>query len=193
MVYPNGCVKVNRMNEQNDEQIIDRKKNFFKLSQGEYIAAEKLELLYSQSPLVNQIFIYGDSRRSFLVSIVVADEDGVKAWAKQNSIDKSFEELCDSAELKAAMKADFDRIVKEQGLKGFERIRDFKIEKDQWTDENGLLTPTFKLKRPFVQKAYFTLYIWFDSVDSKRNLMLYMKPILNSLIRRYQIRFVCFI
>ena len=117
---------------------------------------------------------------------MVADEDGVKAWAKQNSIDKSFEELCDSAELKAAMKADFDRIVKEQGLKGFERIRDFKIEKEPWTDENGLLTPTFKLKRPFVQKAYFTLFIWFNSVDSKRSLMLYMKQILNSLIRRYQ-------
>ena len=110
-------------------------------------------MIYSQSSFVSQLFIYGDSRRSFLVAIVVADENAVKTWAQQNMIDKSFDECCKSEELKAALKIDFARIFKESGLKGFERIVDFKIEKDQWTVENGLLTPTFKLKRPFVQKA----------------------------------------
>ena len=110
-------------------------------------------MMYSQSPLVNQIFVYGDSRRSFLVAIVVPDEAGVKEWAKQNLVEKSFEELCGSEELKAALKVEFARIVKEKGMKGFERIVDFKVEKEQWTVENGMLTPTFKMKRPFVQKA----------------------------------------
>ena len=118
------------------------------------MAAEKLEIIYGNCPLVSQIFVYGDSRRSFLVAIVVAEPSGVMAWAKNNGLkDKTFEERVKSAELKQAMREDFARLMKENGLKGFERIVDFKIEKDQWTTENGLLTPTFKLKRLFVQKA----------------------------------------
>ena len=119
------------------------------------MAAEKLEIIYGQCPMVSQIFVYGDSVRSFLVAIVVADESGVMMWAKEHGLaDKSFEELCDSEELKKGMKEEFARLVKENGLKGFERIVDFKIEKEQWTTENGLLTPTFKLKRTVVQKEF---------------------------------------
>lgn len=73
LIYPNGSAK-----------IIDRSKNIFKLSQGEYIAPEKLENIYSLSPLIAQSFIYGDSLRSCTVGIIVPHTDKVKKWAHEN-------------------------------------------------------------------------------------------------------------
>ena len=64
-------------------KIIDRKNNFFKLSQGEFIAAEKLENVYAVSPYVSQIFVYGDGMRDFLVAIIVPDEAYIFIRAKE--------------------------------------------------------------------------------------------------------------
>lgn len=70
MVLPNGAVK-----------IIDRAKNIFKLSQGEYIAPEKLENIYVQSEWVAQSWMYGDSLRDNIIGIVVVDPDRLAKYA----------------------------------------------------------------------------------------------------------------
>ncbi|CAF1477915.1 unnamed protein product, partial [Didymodactylos carnosus] len=67
-------------------KIVDRKKNILKLSQGEYIAPEKIENVYSRSSFVNQIYIYGNSYQNFPVALVVLDDDYVQKWIKDKNI-----------------------------------------------------------------------------------------------------------
>lgn len=139
-------------------QIIDRKKNLFKLSQGEYVAPEKIENILIRSPLIAQCFVHGDSFQNYLVAIVHPDELPVKHWAESYDNPKlanaSFEELCKTSELKKAIMADIDRHSHEEGLKGFEMVKNIYLEPKPFTVEEGFMTPTFKLKRKNVRDAY---------------------------------------
>lgn len=75
LLYPNGTFK-----------IIDRVKNIFKLSQGEYIAPEKLENIFVLSKYIAQSMVYGDSLKSCTVAIVVPEEDVARKWAEQHGL-----------------------------------------------------------------------------------------------------------
>ncbi|VAI29830.1 unnamed protein product [Triticum turgidum subsp. durum] len=136
-------------------KIIDRKKNIFKLAQGEYIAPEKIENVYAKCKFIAQCFIYGDSFNSFLVAIVAVEPDVLKAWAASEGIQsEDLRQLCADPRAKAAVLADMDSIGKEAQLRGFEFAKAVTLVAEPFTVENGLLTPTFKVKRPQA-KAYF--------------------------------------
>jgi long-chain acyl-CoA synthetase len=62
---------IGMIDDQGRLRIIDRVKNIFKLSQGEYIAPDKLEIVYNKHEAIQQSFIYGDSLQSTLVAIIV--------------------------------------------------------------------------------------------------------------------------
>ena len=59
--------------ETNAMKIIDRKKNIFKLQQGEYVASEKVEAVYSKSHLVKEVFLHGESTHNFAIAILSLD------------------------------------------------------------------------------------------------------------------------
>eukprot|EP00826_Nyctotherus_ovalis_P056083 TRINITY_DN750_c0_g2_i5.p1 TRINITY_DN750_c0_g2~~TRINITY_DN750_c0_g2_i5.p1 ORF type:complete len:589 (+),score=134.18 TRINITY_DN750_c0_g2_i5:453-2219(+) len=135
-------------------KIIDRKKNLFKLQQGEYIAPEKIENALSISPWVTQLFVYGDSYQSYLVGVLVPNKKNVEKWASDNGVEESYEEVCKNKELNATILKDLSRLGHEKKLVGFEIIKKLHITSEPFTVENGLLTPTLKVKRYQTQKAY---------------------------------------
>eukprot|EP01029_Cantina_marsupialis_P025563 TRINITY_DN6775_c0_g1_i1.p1 TRINITY_DN6775_c0_g1~~TRINITY_DN6775_c0_g1_i1.p1 ORF type:complete len:656 (+),score=176.99 TRINITY_DN6775_c0_g1_i1:68-2035(+) len=146
---------IGKINSNGTLSIIDRKKNIFKLSQGEYICPEKIENIYGNSPLLAQVFIYGDSLQSTLLGIIVPDEEASKSWANNN--DKSglsFKELCLDQDFKDAVIKEMKTCARVSKLHGFEQAKDILLESEPFSVENGLLTPTFKLKRTELQKAY---------------------------------------
>ncbi|KAK2827466.1 hypothetical protein Q7C36_018392 [Tachysurus vachellii] len=135
-------------------KIIDRKKHIFKLAQGEYISPEKIENIYIRSEPVSQLYVHGDSLQSCLVGIVVPDPEVMPSWAQKQGIDGCYDDLCKNVELKKAILDDLVCLGKAGGLHSFEQVKDIYIHNEMFSIENGLLTPTFKAKRPKL-KEYF--------------------------------------
>jgi len=98
---------------------VDRKKNILKLSQGEYIAVEKIEGAYKEATEIDQIWVYGDSFKNFLVAVVVPSQGFVKKWAASVGKDFDFGQLCRDNELKKAVMEVVVSKAKEKRLKGY--------------------------------------------------------------------------
>lgn len=138
-------------------QIIDRKKNIFKLSQGEYVAPEKIENLLLRSPLIAQCFVYGDSLQSCLVAIVIPDEESVRRWATTHEPQLShapMSQVCQSTRLKQVIQDEINQVSRDNGLHGFEVVKAIHLDPNPFSVDRDLMTPTFKLKRPKIRDAY---------------------------------------
>ena len=152
---------IGRWNPDGTLSIIDRKKNIFKLSQGEYIAAEKIEMIVSKSKYVSQPWIYGNSFFPMLVAVVTPDFTELHNAAKAGGWD-----VADNVALAAkpeACKFILDAMVAEgqaAKLKTFELPKAVVLEgtlnelNQGFSIDNDCLTPTFKLKRPQLLQKY---------------------------------------
>ena len=167
---------IGRFNPNGTLSIIDRKKNLLKLSQGEYIALEKVEASYKNS-WSNQLWVYGNGFHSKLLAVVVPAADTVVPWLDEKGYWPSklpvrptpeflteFKKQCEahSQELNAKIFDALNDAGKAAGIKGFEKVHaiilelelDFQLQ--GFTVENDLVTPTQKFKRNLLMKRYET-------------------------------------
>ncbi|CAK4147723.1 unnamed protein product [Aphanomyces euteiches] len=135
-------------------KVVDRKKNIFKLSQGEYVAPEKIENVIKASEYVAQPFVYGDSLHSLLVAIIVPNEKKLLELGETLGVAGSFAELCEDAKVVDAVLKDITAAAKAGKLHGFEIPRAIFLTPEPFTIENDMLTPTFKLKRNDAKKKF---------------------------------------
>ncbi|KAM3265527.1 long chain acyl-CoA synthetase 1 [Capsicum annuum] len=142
-MMPNGVVK-----------IIDRKKNVIKLSQGEYVALEYLEKVYGIAPIVEDIWVYGDSFKSMLVAVVVPHEGNIKKWADQNGHKGSIPELCSLQELNQYVLLELKSAAERNKLRGFENIKGVILEPQPFEFDQDVVTATMKKRRERLLKRY---------------------------------------
>lgn len=135
-------------------KIIDRKKNIFKLSQGEYVAVENLENIYGLVSDIDSIWIYGNSFESFLVAVANPNQQALERWAKENNISGDFDSLCENPKAKEYILGELSKIGKEKKLKGFEFVKAVHLDPVPFDMERDLITPTYKKKRPQLLKYY---------------------------------------
>lgn len=150
------------MPENKGLKIIDRKKEIFKLNQGEYIATSKLESIYAKSKYVSSICVYGNSYKTCLVAIIVPNRDAVfeflkaKVKIKQKKLDEveNIESFFTDIDLFNEIKSGFDVLAKENNLNSLEKIVKFHISEKEFSIQNGCFTPTLKLARNVIAKIY---------------------------------------
>eukprot|EP00455_Lapot_gusevi_P014705 TRINITY_DN1737_c0_g1_i1.p1 TRINITY_DN1737_c0_g1~~TRINITY_DN1737_c0_g1_i1.p1 ORF type:complete len:750 (-),score=302.75 TRINITY_DN1737_c0_g1_i1:346-2514(-) len=166
---------IGRWNPNGTLSIIDRKKNMMKLSQGEYIALEKVEGLY-KNDWCSQVWVYGNSYHSFLVAVAVPAPDTVLPWLREKGYWPSdlplstkpeflleFKKQCDAheAELAAEIHKALMEVAGRNRLSSLEKVKAPVILETQLDEmfqgfnvANDCLTPTNKFRRPFLVRRY---------------------------------------
>ncbi|KAJ3234496.1 long-chain fatty acid-CoA ligase [Chytriomyces hyalinus] len=141
--------------------IIDRKKNLVKLSNGEYIALEKLEANYKVSKYVHNICIHADSEKSYAVALIQPVEKEIRNLAaelnKSPGVDVDhldYEELCTRKDIREAVLTSLKDVAKSSGLKSAEVVGQVYLTFEEWTPQNGMLTAAMKLQRKAIAKKY---------------------------------------
>src|ERR1700742_2007413 len=119
---------------------VDRRNNVLKLAQGEFVTLAKLEAEFGNSPLIRQIYVYGNSAQPYLLAVVVPTEE---ALANE-----------DLKALKPKIGDSLQNVARQANLQSYEVPRDFIIETTPFTLENGLLTGIRKLAWPKLKQHY---------------------------------------
>jgi long-chain acyl-CoA synthetase len=133
-------------------KITDRKKEMFKTSGGKYIAPQVIENQMKQSLFIEQIMVMGENRK-MPTALIQPNIEFVTQWLEAKGIHvNSLEEACKESILKVAIQEDIDSHNTNFG--SWEQIKKFELIPEEWSIDEGHLTPTMKLKRKVVKEKY---------------------------------------
>ena len=151
-VIKNGYLYTGDKGEIDEEgylKITGRVKDIFKTSKGKYVAPNPIEMKFSKNKNIEQICVVGMNLDQPIALVVLSDS--------ANEIKQS--------DLKISLTNTLEEINKQ--IEKHEKIKKVIIVKNQWTTENGVLTPTMKIKRNEIDKIYESNYIeWYESSEN---------------------------
>ncbi len=132
--------------------VTDRKKDLIKTSGGKFIAPQPMENSLKLNPLVGVAAILGDKRK-FPAVMVSPNFVLLEEWARENEIPfSSREELIAHPKVQALYEGIVEGI--NQNLARFEKLKRVLLVADEFTADNGVLTPTLKLRRRVIEERY---------------------------------------
>lgn len=132
-------------------KIIDRRSNIFKLAQGEFIASSDLEEIMSRSPYIAQCVVYGNRYESYTLLIaninINAVKEAIPEFEEEDENEKILvKKLCSNEEvIKLIHKSVIEQLEIEK-RKSYEIPRALLLDSETWSAENGMATPSLKLK-----------------------------------------------
>jgi long-chain acyl-CoA synthetase len=143
-------------------KITDRKKHIFVSSGGKNIAPAPIESLLGESRFIHQIMLLGD-KRPFCTALIVPDFDALNEVNITHDVlnithdaqigdDRSSDVLATNQAVRDLIGTELDRL--QVSIASFERVRRFMLLPDQFTIENGMMTPTLKIRRKAVEERY---------------------------------------
>ena len=165
---------------------VDRRNNVQKLAQGEFVAVAQLEATFTAGhPLIHQVYLYGTSDRAFLLAVIVPD---AAEFARLGIA------LGHESQVKTKLRVAIQAVAQAEHLQSYEMPRDFIVEPEPFSVENGLLTGIGKLKRPSLKVHYGSrLEAMYDGIAAKQSDELQMlrkhgrdAPVLETVARAVQ-------
>ncbi len=144
---------VGHMDSEGHLYITDRKKDLFKLSNGKYIAPQLVESLIKQSELVNQVVVIGAGRKQ-PAALIVPDWEALASAmsaAGKSKPPTRAEWSRDPAAIKLVQQ-EVAQLTKT--LADYERVRRVALLPEEFSIDNGEMTPTLKIKRRVVDEKY---------------------------------------
>jgi long-chain acyl-CoA synthetase len=135
-------------------RITDRIKHMIVSKGGKNIYPGPIEEQFATDPLIEQVMVVGEGRE-FLTALVVPNLDALAEWARQQGIPDDRQALLAHERTRALFTASFRDYSK--GAASHERIRDFRLLAAPFSEENGMMTPTMKLRRSAIEQSYAAL------------------------------------
>jgi long-chain acyl-CoA synthetase len=132
--------------------VTDRKKDLIKTSGGKFIAPQPIENALKLNPFIGVPAIIGD-RRKFAAVIISPNFVRLEEWARENEIPcSSRSDLVANPKVQALYESAVEEI--NQNLARFEKLKRVIVVADEFSPDNGILTPTLKLRRRMVEERY---------------------------------------
>lgn len=141
-----------RFDEEGYLEITGRKKDLLITAGGKNISPSNLEHHFSETPLVSQIVVCGDSR-PFLTALLTLNEEELKLFAKERNLSMSGDTpIHRHPEVIDCIGRHIEE--KNKSLPKYETIKKFRIIEHEFTEESGEMTPTMKIKRNVIFRKY---------------------------------------
>ncbi len=141
-----------RIDEQGFIHITGRIKEIIVMGNGEKVPPVDMELAIQMDPLFEQVLVYGEAK-PYLAAIAVLNDDEWARAAAEAGVDPRLDG--EGKERDKAEKFLVQRIAKQtKEFPGYAGVRKVTVAREKWTIDNGLITPTLKLKRNAIFQKY---------------------------------------